>query len=120
MKKNFGPAKFFKILLFAIVFLAAFSAIVMLLWNNILAGILHVGVINFWQALGIFVLAKILFGGFRGGPWGRHQQWKHGMRQRWANMSPEEREKFKQEWRNRCGGRFKEDDRFQEQSEPIK
>jgi|SRR5882724_11853049 len=121
MKKNFSASKFFKILFFAIIFLGGFSAIVMLLWNNILAGVLHVSMINFWQALGIFVLSKILFGGFHGGPWGRHQHWKHNMRQRWANMTPEEREKFKQELKNRCSpGRFKDSDRFEEQSEPVK
>ncbi|MBS1596747.1 MAG: hypothetical protein JST75_00875 [Bacteroidetes bacterium] len=125
MKKNFRASTFFKILFFAVLFLGGFSAIVMLLWNNILAGVLHVSVITFWQALGIFVLSKILFGGFHGGGrWGRHQRWKHNMHQRWVNMTPEEREKFKQEWKNRCGdrfgGRFKDSDHFEEQSEPIK
>jgi len=125
MNKHFRASKFFKIFFFAIVFLAGFSAIVMLLWNNILAGVLHVSTITFWQALGIFVLSKILFGGFRGGPWGRHQ-WKHNMHQRWANMTPEEREKFKQEWKDRCRGRFRDGDRFkdsdhfEQQNEPIK
>jgi len=126
MNRNFRASKFFKILFFAVVFLTVFSAIVMLLWNNILAGVLHVSTITFWQALGIFVLSKILFGGFRGGsgPWGRHR-WKHDLRNRWANMTPEEREKFKQELKDRCRGRFgrdtqKDSGRFEEQSEPVK
>ncbi len=44
----------------------------MALWNNILVDVLHVGAITFWQALGIFTLAKILFGGSPGGrgKWG--------------------------------------------------
>ncbi len=25
------------------------------------------------------------------------------MKEKWMNMSPEEREKFKQEWKSRCG-----------------
>ena len=122
MKRGFRKRIFFKIFFFVIVFLAAFSAIVMLLWNNVLANVVHVSTINFWQALGILVLAKILFGGFRGGPgggpWG--QRWKNKWQQRWANMTPEEREKLKQEWRNRCGGRFSDIDHFKEQSEPNK
>jgi Ca2+/H+ antiporter, TMEM165/GDT1 family len=28
------------------------------------------------------------------------------MKQRFENMTPEEREKFKAEWKNRCGGRW--------------
>ena len=87
------------------IFLGVFGGAVMLLWNNVLAGVLHISTINFWQALGILVLSKILFGGFRGAHWRRHQ-WKQGMMERWNTMTPEEREKFKQEWGNRCGSRF--------------
>ena len=58
--------------------LALISYIVMLLWNNLLPDILHVTTISIWQAMGLFVLAKILFGfgkgGGRGGPaWLRHK-----------------------------------------------
>ena len=50
---------------------------------------------------------KILFGGFAGGGrWRGSQAWKEKMKQRWDKMTPEEREKFKTEWRNRCGGRW--------------
>jgi Ca2+/H+ antiporter, TMEM165/GDT1 family len=28
------------------------------------------------------------------------------MKQRWDKMTPEERDKFKAEWKNRCGGRW--------------
>ncbi len=122
MKRGFRKRIFFKIFFLVIVFLAAFSAIVMLLWNNVLANVIHVSTINFWQALGILVLAKILFGGFRGGPgggpWG--QRWRNKWQQKWANMTPEERERLKQEWKNRCGGRFTDIDHFKEQSEPDK
>jgi hypothetical protein len=44
----------------------AFSGLVMLLWNGIIHTVLNVGVITFWQAAGILLLSKILFGGFRG------------------------------------------------------
>ena len=44
----------------------ALSAAVMLLWNNILVSVVHVGAITFWQAAGILLLSKILFGGFKG------------------------------------------------------
>ena len=76
-----------------------FGGAVMLLWNSILPGLIHVSEITFWQALGLFVLAKILFGG----GWGHKAgNWGH-RRHHWMHMSEEEREKFRSEWKNRCG-----------------
>lgn len=103
---------FRKGLMFMVLFIAAillFSAAVMGLWNAILPAVLGVNAITFWQALGILILSKILFGGFgRRGGWNRggHRQWKTGMQNKWANMTAEEREKFKAEWKNRCGPRW--------------
>jgi len=95
-----------KKLLFIPLFIAAiflFGAIVMGLWNAILPAVLGVKVINLWQALGILLLSKILFGGFHGGWRGRHgkARWVE-MQQKLASMTPEEKEKFKSEWKNRC------------------
>lgn len=109
-----------KKILFAIVIFAAaitaFSAAVMGLWNTILVNVINVKAITFLQAMGILVLCKILFGGFgprggggfrgRGGRFGRGGMWQNvggDMREKWAKMTPEEREKFKSEWRSRCG-----------------
>ncbi|MEO6329990.1 MAG: hypothetical protein ABIO55_13725 [Ginsengibacter sp.] len=78
-----------------------FSFIVMSVWNAILPTVLHVSTITFVQALGILILSKILFGGFRGGWRGRHGR-MHSIQQKLAAMTPEEREKFKAEWRNKC------------------
>ncbi|NCI45376.1 hypothetical protein GWC94_01845 [Sediminibacterium sp. WSJ-3] len=84
-------------------FAALLGWVVMTLWNNVLAEVLPVSLISFWQALGILLLSKILFGGikgkFGGGP--RHI-WGREMREKWQHMSPEDREKMKQEWRDRC------------------
>jgi hypothetical protein len=80
------------------------GAVVMLLWNNVLAPVVHISTISFWQALGILVLSKILFGGFRGGGWGpRNYYWKRRMMQKWNNMTPEEKQRFKSQWEARCG-----------------
>ncbi len=106
--KKFG---FKKDLLFFVLFIAAglaFSAIVMALWNAILPAVIGVKTITFLQAIGILLLSKILFGGFgRRGGWngGRRSPWKDKMQEKFANMTPEEREKFKAEWKSRCGGR---------------
>lgn len=79
------------------------TTIVMLLWNALLPSLFHFPVITWPQALGLLVLSKLLFGGFRGGG-GPRQHWKNKMKQRWMNMQPEEREKFMQEWNRRCAG----------------
>ena len=84
-----------------------FTLIVMTLWNNILPAVLGVKTISFMQALGILLLSKILFGGFKGG-WrgGGSHEWQRKMREKCEAMTPEQRDKFKAEWKNRCGGRW--------------
>jgi hypothetical protein len=105
--RRFSRAKFSGFFLLAILGVFAFGAIVMLLWNALIPEIFHLSVITFWQALGLLVLSKILFSGFRGGGgFGHRGRWKDGLRQRWMTMTPEEREKFKQEWGHRCGRPF--------------
>ena len=98
-----GRKKWLFIPLFIIaVFL--FGAIVMGLWNAVLPAVIGVKAISFWQALGILALSKILFGGFSGNCMGGHRKarWMD-MQQKFAAMTPEERENFKSEWKNRCG-----------------
>ncbi len=98
-----------KAIMFFLIFIAAilvFGFVVMGLWNAILPAVIGVKAISFVQALGILLLSKILFGGFGGGRWRGSPAWKQKMKQRWDGMSPEEREKFKAEWKNRCGHRW--------------
>ena len=76
------------------------GGLTMLLWNNVLVPVLHVSSVTFWQALGILVLAKILFSSFAGR--GRPRRFFQKQRMMWEGMTPEQREKFKQEWRDRC------------------
>ncbi len=104
MKRSFWARRILFFILIGALAIFVFSSVVMLLWNNILAPVLNISTITFVQALGILVLSKILFGGFRGG-WGpRRHYWKQRMMQKWNTMTPDEREKFKQEWQKRCGG----------------
>jgi Ca2+/H+ antiporter, TMEM165/GDT1 family len=109
MRKRFNERRFLLFLLIGVAAVVLFSGAVMLLWNNILAGVLKISTITFWQALGILVLSKILFGGFRGGWRGNRHRWGHGMREKWAAMTPEERVKFKEQWQKRCGPWWKEE-----------
>ena len=101
-QRLFFRKKFIFIPFLVVGMLALISYVVMLLWNNLLPDILHVTAITYWQAAGILVLCKILFGfggprGRGGAPWMRHKM------ERFKNMSPEEQERFREEMRARCG-----------------
>lgn len=78
------------------------GAIVQFLWNNILPDLIQVGQLTYWKALGLLILCRILFGGFRGGPPGGGRFGKNGWREKWNSMSEEEKARFKEKWRSRC------------------
>jgi hypothetical protein len=85
-----------------IAIVALVSAVVMWLWNALLPPLLNVSTISFWQALGILVLSRILFGGFHHrGP----RDHGHFMHNRWSKLCDEEREKIKHDWQTHCGCR---------------
>jgi len=111
MMKNFWVKKILGIAVCVLLAVVVFGYIVMLLWNGILVTVLGVKAITFWQSVGILALSKILFGGFyKGGGGCRGKQWGMEMKEKWQNMNPEEREKFKEEMRNRCKSWRKTDD----------
>jgi hypothetical protein len=74
---------------------------VQLLWNWLLPALFGWREVTFWQALGLLALCRILFGGF-----GMHGPGRSGVRrrmaERWEQMTPEERERFRQGLRGRC------------------
>lgn len=81
--------------------------IVMHLWNWLAPTLFGWRPITFWQAVGLLVLCRILFGshGFRASQRSEgRSKIKERMDERWEKMTPEEREKFRQSWRARCGG----------------
>ncbi|MDJ1500413.1 hypothetical protein [Xanthocytophaga agilis] len=82
------------------VFIFGISWVVMSLWNAILPEILQVHTITYWQAMGLLILCRILFGGFHFGPKGGPPH----LREKWMNMSDEEREQLKEQFRKRWGG----------------
>ena len=107
--KKFWIKKGLMILIFGIAAILVFGLVVMSLWNAILPAVLGVKAISFIQALGILLLSKILFGGFGGGRhkggWRNKGRWMD-MKDKFSAMTPEEREKFKAEWKDKCGGRW--------------
>jgi hypothetical protein len=90
---------FFPLLFVAIGLLL--GAVVMWLWNAIIPEVTGWKSLTYSQALGLLVLCRILFGGFRGGGrhFGRH---KNVRRERWLSLSDEERARFRAQWEERC------------------
>lgn len=103
MSKKFWAKKIIGYIILAFCLFSIFSYVLMWLWNHVLVDVLHVSVVSYWQAFGILLLSKILFGGFKS-EFDRHRGggWKKEMQEKWHTMTPEEREKIKEEWRNRC------------------
>ncbi len=110
MKKRFWIKRGLRFAAFGIVFIALASLAVMGLWNALLPALFAVPAIGFGQALGLLLLARLLFGG-RGGGWGGwrggagQEHWRERMEERWKNLSPDQREQMRQRWESRCGGR---------------
>jgi len=83
---------------------AVFSAAVMLLWNVLMPQLFVMPVLNYWQAAGLMLLSRILFGGLvhdmagraRHRGMGNGHLFQHGnkLREKWMNMSEEERKEF--------------------------
>lgn len=97
-------AKFLFFLAMAALFLFVMGQVIMFLWNNILVDVSGVKPLGFWQSLGLLALSRILVGGFRfgppRGPWNRSP--RHNWKEKWMQMSDEERTAFKSRWKERC------------------
>jgi hypothetical protein len=85
-----------------LVFVAIGGEIVLHLWNWLLPALFGWRQITFWQALGILVLCRILFGGHGLNRSGR-SNFRRRMKERCEHMTPEERERFRQAMRERWG-----------------
>ena len=84
--------------------LALVGLVVMLLWNALVPGLFHGPALGYWQALGLLLLCRLLFGGLRGRrSWRGH--WRQRWRERWEQMTPEERAQLRERIVSRCGHR---------------
>ena len=92
----------FAVLIAAVMSLAAF--VVMSLWNWLVPALFGGPGLHFWQALGLLVLSRVLFGRIGGGP-GHRMAWREPWGARWQQMTPEERERFRETLGRRCGPR---------------
>ena len=105
MRTPYKRIRFF-IPLFILMTLLGLAYAVFWLWNNVLVAVVSVKPVTFWQAVGLLTLSRILFGGFKFGPGnGRFRggegapQWRN----KWRQMTDEDRAKFRSEWKRRCG-----------------
>ena len=96
------------------IFTAIGGGVVMLLWNWLAPTLFGLRLITFWQAIGLLALCRILFGGFGLGGGGHRnsrrrmegrirERVRERMAERWEQMTPEERERFRQGMRGRPG-----------------
>jgi hypothetical protein len=100
--KAHGVLRVLMILVLVTLAVTLFSFVVRGLWNWLMPALFGLHVINFWQALGLLVLSKILVSGFHGRhSFGRNRQMR--LIRRWEQMSPEEREAFRAGLRGGCG-----------------
>jgi len=95
-----------------VIFTVVGGQLVLQLWNWLLPPLFDVPRITFWQALGILLLCRILFGRLGAGSCGSgRSHFRNRMADRmadrvgdrWDAMTPEERERFRQRLRDRCG-----------------
>ena len=98
------------VLLGFLVFGALGTLFVQILWNGLLPALFGWPHVSFFQALGLLVLCRILFGGL-GLPGPRRsrlrskfrRRFRQRMAERWQGMDPEERERFRQRMCERWG-----------------
>lgn len=103
------------VLIFIPLAIFIFSDIVFHLWNWLMPMLFHLPLLtSLWQAIGLMVLSWLLFGGLRGlsgprsyarGNWRTRMNdcWEDRWDRRWQQMSPEERERFREWVRTRFG-----------------
>ncbi|MEZ0485553.1 hypothetical protein [Fibrella aquatica] len=99
---RYGPKRrFFWIPFFVLLSASLLSAAVMWLWNNVLAEVVQVRSITFWQAGGLMLLSRLLFGNWpgRGGRWGGPNRFNRPTwKAKWQQMTDEEKACFRERW----------------------
>jgi len=90
-----------RILKFAAIGISAAAVagfVVMSPWNWVIPPVVGWHAISFVQAITLLVPCRLLFGTLRR----RGGQWRRGMHRHWANLTPEERERLRDNLRHRC------------------
>ncbi|MBD1427310.1 hypothetical protein [Sphingobacterium arenae] len=89
-----------------VVFFFLIIALLQFLWNTLVPEIFGFKAISYWQALGLFLLSKLLFGRGFGRPGGFRSRFKNrGMNR--EDISEEDRQRLREEWKRRFDSRCK-------------
>lgn len=83
-----------KIIVKILIGLVAGSLLVWILWNWLMPSIFGLKTIHLGEAAGLFVMSRVLFGQYRFGTGRRHGGRRRHFREKWKNMSPEQRKEF--------------------------
>ena len=86
-----------KYLFWFLVMITILTAAVMLLWNWLIPELFGGKMINYWQALGILVLARILTGMGKAST----AHFKYKLRNSWHAMPEDEKEQLRQKFKDR-------------------
>lgn len=105
--KKWWMVRIAKMAVLFIISVSILSILVMLLWNYLVPSLFNGPAINFFQALGLLLLLRMLTISFR--PWRypntqKGEQWRKKFEEKIASMPPEQRAKLKQLYTNKCSG----------------
>ena len=78
------------------------------LWNWLVPAVFGWSTITYWQAAGLLLLSKILFGGFGGHHKchcknGHENGWKHKFKNKWMVMSAEDKKRWESKFSDKLG-----------------
>lgn len=105
MDRKFWLLRGLRFFFFATLFIAIAGFATQALWNWLMPELFRLPAITLGQTYGLLLLSRILFGGFRDGrpgTWARkRREWKQRIAGRMEHLSPEAREKFRQQMQSR-------------------
>ncbi len=121
MKKHKG-FRFIAMIFIAATIIALLALVVMLLWNWLIPSIFIAGpAITYWQALGLMVLSKILFGGLKPPqhPYAqaKKEMWQKKFREKWDGMDPKKKNKIKDQFSSKFHKKEAEEDNNTDKTE---
>jgi len=96
-----------------------FAWVFMYLWNWLIPVLFNGPVLTFWQALGLLILSKMIFGGFghHKKHWHKHGGWRNKWKDRCSNLSDEDREKWKSHFMHKWNCEYNDETNTTETSE---
>jgi len=105
-RRGFDVKSKLLMVLCGIAFVAAVIFLTMTLWNWLIPTLFNGPSVTYWQAFGLLLLGKLLFGWHNngGGRFRRRAEWKERIRDKWQNMTPAEQQELREKMRDRCRG----------------